>query len=129
MDAGGVGALIGVSVMVGGCIFCYVYELYKKQIERKNSLEKVIEKISVVVQNPTPVSLVRNSSHKKLSEILPSSRALSFFLSIQEFALVQSDTDYSSHHMYCLRDYDSFYIHRKRAYCFFYFIHINFSRL
>lgn len=65
--------------MVGGCLFCYVYELYKKQIERKNSVEKVIEKISVVVQNPVSESspiLVRNSSHKKLKEILPSSRAL-----------------------------------------------------
>lgn len=83
MDSAGVGALIGVGIMVGGCLFCYLKDIYKKQKEKhyqlkKNSIKKAPS--IVVVQNPlsvkAPVSektpiLVRISSHKKLKEILP----------------------------------------------------------
>jgi hypothetical protein len=74
MDAGALGALIGVGVMVAIYIFYYFHDLYEK---RK---EKLMKKVSpetvpkIVVQNPmtemTPI-LIKKPSHKKLNEFLP----------------------------------------------------------
>lgn len=78
--------------MAGGALFYYLYEVYQKRKERKYPVEKLIEQIPViVVQNPVISSeippssakskisekvpiLVRNPSHKKLKEFLPSSQ-------------------------------------------------------
>lgn len=73
MDAGIVGALIGIGIMAGCSLFYYLYDLYSKKHITKES------KITVVVfQNPTissetPSVLVRTPSHKKLKEFLPPS--------------------------------------------------------
>ncbi len=76
MDAGGLGALIGVSFMAGFCLFYYFYDLYNKRKDNQQPIEKIIAKIpEVVVDNPlqtenTPI-LIKKPSHKKLNEYIP----------------------------------------------------------
>jgi hypothetical protein len=72
MDPAGAGALIGVSVLVGGYLFYYFCELYSKRKKvRKPKLAKLLEAIPNKSET-TPI-LVRNPSHKKLKEFLPPS--------------------------------------------------------
>jgi hypothetical protein len=72
MDAGGLGALIGVSFMAGFCLFYYFYDLYNKRKDNQQPIEKLME---VIVDNPlntenTPI-LIKKPSHKKLNEYIP----------------------------------------------------------
>jgi hypothetical protein len=59
MDAGALGALIGVGVMVAIYIFYYFHDIYTKRKE---------EVPQILVSNPI---LVKKSSHTKMNEVLP----------------------------------------------------------
>ncbi len=68
MDAGGLGALIGVGVMVGVYILYYFHDLFekRKEIVMKKVYQESIPKI--VIENPI---LIKKPSHKKLNDFLP----------------------------------------------------------
>jgi hypothetical protein len=72
MDPAGIGALIGISMLLGGFLFHYFCDQYSK---RKQISKKVSKTISTKTE-ATPI-LVRNPSHKKLSELLPPKPLLS----------------------------------------------------
>ena len=73
MDPAGIGALIGISMLLGGFLFHYFCDKYSK---RKQIPPKKVSKTSPTKTEATPI-LVRNPSHKKLSELLPPKPSLS----------------------------------------------------
>lgn len=64
MDPGGVGALIGVGVLVGGFFCMKLYDIYSKNPGRPNIKTPLIVKVE-----PKPVTIVRH--HSKMNLILP----------------------------------------------------------
>ncbi len=73
MDPGGIGALIGCSIIAGIGITTYCCDLYKKRKQakliKKGSIEKLIDKIPEKKET-TPILIVR-SPPKKLKEYMP----------------------------------------------------------
>ena len=71
MDAGVVGALIGLGIMAVGGASLYLYDIYKKYSSKKISqVVAVVQKSSMSATSESPVSWVRAPLH----EILPSFR-------------------------------------------------------
>jgi hypothetical protein len=70
MDAGGLGALIGVSFMAGICIVTYLYDLYNKRKEKPKLILPEILIVHPIVTEENPI-LMKKASHKKLNEFLP----------------------------------------------------------
>lgn len=70
MDAGGLGALIGVSFMAGICIITYLYDLYIKKKEKRKVIVSEILVVNPIVTQENPI-LIKKTSHKKLNEFLP----------------------------------------------------------
>ncbi len=70
MDAGGLGALIGVSFMAGICIITYLYDLYNKRKEKIKFILQETVVVNPIVTEGNPI-LMKKASHKKLNEFLP----------------------------------------------------------